>query len=176
MFTIIDKKYDPYKLTAIKRKGLSVPMRKLLELEVFENKSLLDFGCGEGEDLEILRCTYGIDIEGYDKYNMMFNNEMWLNGVYDGVTCNYVLNVIPDLKEHKKVIEKLRRLGKEVYISVRTDDRAIKDNWEYIKECKCWKTSMGSYQRFYTDEMVKELIGDVEYIINNKSLKLFKLL
>ena len=152
-------------------------MRKLLELDALKDRSVLEFGCGFGQDLEILRYTYGIDIEGYDKYNMMFDNEMWLNGTYDVVTCNYVLNVIYDLKEHKEVIDKLRKLGREVYISVRTDARAIKENWEYIEEYKCWKTPRGSYQRFYTDDsgLVDELIGSVEYIINNKSLKLFKL-
>ncbi|MGL5328404.1 MAG: methyltransferase domain-containing protein [Peptostreptococcaceae bacterium] len=170
------KDYDPYKLTAISRKDLSVPMRKLLSLGILDDKYIIDFGCGIGQDVEWLRCNYQIEIEGYDKYNLEFKNEGSLKRKYNVVTCNYVLNVIPELEIHKEVLELLRTLADEVYISVRADKKAIKDTWIYIDEFKCWKTPRGSYQRFYDRELVSELIGDCEYIIDNSSLKLIKLI
>ena len=62
-----------------------------------------------------------------------------------------------------------------IYISVRSDTRAIKSNWKYIEEHDYWLTPKNTYQRFYTEEMVNKYFGQVEYIINNGSLKLFKL-
>ena len=43
------------------------------------------------------------------------------------VTCNYVLNVIEDPQERLEVIEKMKALGDEVYITVRADMKCIKD-------------------------------------------------
>ena len=79
------------------------------------------------------------------------------------------------MKEHKELLNKIKSLGNNIYISVRSDKKAIKDTWEYIKENDCWRTPKNTYQRFYTEEMINTYFGEVEYIINNSNLKLFKL-
>lgn len=146
--------YNPYKLTALKRKKLSLPMEYLLSKGLIRGK-VLDYGCGNGQDVDRLK-TLGYDIMGYDKYNKLFNNDgLLLDDYYDTITCIYVLNVIPDLEQHQELLNILTRLGKDVYIAIRSDKKSIKENWVYINEYECYKTSKGSYQRFYDIDMVK---------------------
>lgn len=166
------KDYDPYIKTALIRKSLSVPMRELMNLGLFNGKCI-DMGCGNGNDVEFLNYL-GVDIVGYDKYNLKFKNDELLSNTYDTLTCNYVFNVISK-QEHKELLEQIKRLSDNIYISVRSDFKAIKDTWKYIEEYDCWLTPKGSYQRFYTEETVKEYFGEVEYLISNNSLRLFKL-
>ena len=168
------REYNPF-TTALTRTNLSVPMRELMNLCLFDlDSKCIDIGCGKGQDVEFLKCL-GIDIVGYDKYNPNFRNDKLLNSTYDIVTCNYVFNVIYDLQEHKELLNKIKRIGSNIYIGVRSDTRAIKKDWKYIKEQDCWRTGRNTYQRFYTEEMINTYFGQVEYIINNGSLKLFKL-
>ena len=168
------REYNPF-TTALTRTNLSVPMRELMNLCLFDlDSKCIDIGCGKGQDVEFLKCL-GIDIVGYDKYNPNFRNDKLLNSTYDIVTCNYVFNVIYDLQEHKELLNKIKRIGSNIYIGVRSDTRAIKKDWIYIKEQDCWRTGRNTYQRFYTEEIINTYFGQVEYIINNGSLKLFKL-
>ena len=166
--------YNPYKKTAMTRRSLSVPMRELMNLRLL-NLNILDFGCGHGFDVNFLSYL-GVDIVGYDKYNPEYKDESLLDKKYNVVVANYVLNVIPNLVEHQQVIDKLRVLGDNIYIAVRSDVKAIKKDWIHIKEYDCYKTSKNSYQRFYTShEIIQKYFGEVEYLIDNNSTKLFKL-
>lgn len=165
--------YDPFLKTALTRKNLSVPMRELMNLGLLYG-NILDFGCGKGFDVNFLSYL-GLDIVGYDKYNEEYKDESLLDKKYYIVCCNYVFNVIPNLEEHKQVLDKLRSLADNVFISVRSDFKAIKESWEYIKEYDCYKTPKGSYQRFYDEDMIHKYFNEVEYILDNNSVKLFKL-
>ena len=169
------REYNPF-ITALTRTSLSVPMRELMNLCLFDlDSKCIDIGCGKGQDVEFLKYL-GIDIIGYDRYNPNFKDDKLLESTYETVTCNYVFNVIYDLQEHKELLNKIKSLGNNIYISVRSDKKAIRDTWEYIKENDCWRTPKNTYQRFYTKEMINTYFGDVEYIISNSSLKLFKLI
>lgn len=165
--------YNPFK-TAISRNCLSVPMRELVNLNVFNlTDKCIDIGCGKGQDVTFLRYL-GVNIVGYDKYNPKFKDDKLLDYSYDLITCNYVFNVI-DLDEHKDLLNKIKLLSDNIFICVRSDSRAIKNNWKYILEHDYWLTPKRTYQRFYTEEIVDKYFGQVEYIVNNRSLKLFKL-
>ena len=169
------KEYNPF-TTALTRTNLSVPMRELINLCIFDlDSKCIDIGCGKGQDVAFLKYL-GIDMVGYDRYNERFKDDKLLESTYDIVTCNYVFNVIYDLQEHKELLNNIKLLGNNIYISIRSDKKAIKDTWEYIKENDCWRTPKNTYQRFYTEEMINTYFGDVEYIISNSSLKLFKLI
>ena len=161
--------YNPFLKTAIVRKGVSKPMKILKDKELLKGK-ILDFACGHGEDVSIL-AGFGFDIIGYDKFNDTYRNDKLLNNKYGVVTCNYCFNVMPDLEEHRQVLELLKSLSDNVYISVRSDLKAIKPNWIYNKDQLGYWTTTGSFQRFYDDEMVNELFGEIEYINNNASFK-----
>ena len=147
------KEYNPFR-TAINRSSLSLPMSVLLNNRMLFGKCL-DYGCGRGTDVKFCK-ELGINIEGYDKYNEAFN--------------------IPNLlKEHKELLGRLRELGDNIYVAVRSDIKAIRDSWEYIKDYDCYKTSTNTYQRFYNEEMIKEYFGEGKFLLNNNNLKLFHL-
>ena len=54
--------------TAISRQKMSRPMKKMYENGKFDNKRVLDFGCGKGFDVEYLKNEGKIDIVGYEPY------------------------------------------------------------------------------------------------------------
>lgn len=165
--------YDPFK-TAIKRGGLSRPMKELLKRDLIKG-DILNYGCGYAEDNKWLWEDYNLQSWAYDKYNLQYKDDFLLDEKYDTVVCFYVLNVISDLKEHDEVVQLLRRLGKNVYIAVRSDVKAIKPSWKYDEVGLGYWTSTGTYQRFYDKKMVEDLVGKVEYIVSNSEMKLFKL-
>lgn len=170
------KEYNPYIKTALTRTNLSVPTRVLLNKEYLSlGETILDYGCGNAYDVLELQ-KQGYNIFGYDKYNPRYYIPQLLNNRYDKIICNYVFNVIPSLEEHKQVLELLKRLSDNIFISVRSDIKSIKPSWEYIEEYKSYKTPKVSYQRFYDGKLINELFGEVEYIHNGNDYKLFKLI
>lgn len=166
--------YNPFEKTALRRKELSKPMRELFKRNLLTGK-IIDFACGHGFDVQKLS-ELGLDIVGYDKYNAEFKDGELLQHRYDVVTCNYMFNVIPDLEEHSKTLELLRSLSDNVYIAVRTDTKAIKDTWKWDMKSMGYWTPRGSFQRFYDDYgLMDDVFGELEYIIDDASMKLFKL-
>ena len=167
--------YNPYLKTALTKKSLSVPMRELMNLSLLYGK-ILDFGCGNAFDVNFLSYL-GLDIVGYDKYNLEYKDESLLDKRYDVVYCGYVLNVIRGIEEHQQVINKLRLLGDKVYVAIRNDRKAIKqDTWKYIEEHDCYETPKHSFQRYYTEESIHKYFGNVEIIKSTSSFILLKLI
>lgn len=117
-------------LTAISRKSLSQPMKYLLrEGKIFDDA--LDYGCGRGFDADALAMA------SYDPYHRP-DEDVLVPNRYKTITCNYVLNVIPDEKERNEVLNKIRDMltGEGVaYISVRNDTKSL-NGW----------TSKGTWQ------------------------------
>lgn len=135
---------------------------------------ILNYGCGKNEDTYILK-EKGYDIAGYDKYNPEFNDYNLLEKRYDVVVVNYVFNTIVSPREHKEVLTLLKNIGKEIYISVRSDTKAINhEKWTYLGLYEGWLTSANTFQRFYDGEMIYRYFGQVQYISDNSSFKLFK--
>lgn len=167
------KTYNSFKTTALVRgSSMSVPVRTLVKKGILaEGKSILDFGCGHGESKAQLP---NLNIALYDKFNDQFADVAALNNEYDIVICNYVFNVIPTLDEHAETLNNLRKLGKEVYISVRADVKAVSEKWVFDPANETYFTGR-STQRLYDEDMVARLFGEVEYIVSNQSLKLFRI-
>jgi diadenosine tetraphosphate (Ap4A) HIT family hydrolase len=104
-------------LTAKERDSISFPARHLLKNNLLKGK-VLDFGCGLGSDVNILK-EIGVDVVGYDKfYFPQLPNEK-----FDTIICLYVLNVL--LKEEQtEVLLKVSQLlnpGGIAYFAVRRD-------------------------------------------------------
>lgn len=168
--------YNPFR-TAIKRRELSKPMTILLTKELLHGK-ILDFGCGHGIDVKLLSSPpLNYNIRGYDAYSPEYKNNIHLlEERYDIITCHYMFNVIPDLETHRKVLDTLRSMCKVAYIAVRTDTKAIKENWKWDSKAQGYWNTTGTFQRFYDDYgLMDELFGEVEYIVDNNSMKLFKI-
>lgn len=106
-------------LTAKDRKYLSFPAKFLLEKKYLEGE-VLDFGCGLGNDVELLK-KKGINIIGYDKYFFPKYPEK----KFDTITCIYVLNVLMQEEQTNVLIEVshlLKPTGK-AFFAVRRDLR-----------------------------------------------------
>lgn len=111
-------KSNPYNhLTAKERDMLSFPAKLLFNKNLLVG-DVLDFGCGFGKDVELLKAK-GISITGYDKhYFPEYPQEK-----FDTIICFYVLNVLLP-EEQANVLMELSQLVKptgKVYIAVRRD-------------------------------------------------------
>ena len=104
-------------LTAKERDSISFPTRHLLKNNLLKGK-VLDFGCGLGSDVNILK-EKGVDVVGYDKfYFPQLPNEK-----FDTIICLYVLNVLQK-EEQTEVLLKVSQLlnsGGIAYFAVRRD-------------------------------------------------------
>jgi len=103
--------------TAIVRKNPSVPMRWLDQKGLLVGR-MLDYGCGRGKDA----CTYGMAT--YDPHYQ----PVMPAGLFDTITCNYVLNVIESHEERKLVLLRMwfrLQTGGRAYITVRNDRKAL---------------------------------------------------
>ncbi len=111
-------KKNPYShLTAIERTSLSFPARILKERKKLKG-SILDFGCGIGKDVEVLK-DQNFDIVGYDPhYFPEFPEEN-----FDTIICFYVLNVLLP-EQQAEVLMNVSHLLKpdgKAYFAVRRD-------------------------------------------------------
>jgi len=104
-------------LTAKEREKLSFPAKLLLNKKVL-NGEVLDFGCGFGKDVEILK-TKEINIVGYDKHYF----PKYPTTKFDTIICFYVLNVLMP-EEQASVLLEISQLLKptgKAYFAVRRD-------------------------------------------------------
>jgi diadenosine tetraphosphate (Ap4A) HIT family hydrolase len=104
-------------LTAIERVYLSAPAQFLLDKKLLQGK-ILDFGCGFGNDVKLLR-QKGFDITGYDPYYF----PQYPQGKFDTIICFYVLNVLFPQEQANVLMEvsHLLKLGGKAYYAVRRD-------------------------------------------------------
>jgi len=104
-------------LTAKERENLSFPAKILFNQNLLVG-DVLDFGCGFGNDVKLLK-SKGIKIEGYDKHYF----PEYPTKKFDTIICFYVLNVLlPEVQA--TVLMELSQLIKptgKVYIAVRRD-------------------------------------------------------
>jgi ATP adenylyltransferase len=106
-------------LTAKERTELSFPAR-LLKRKGLLNGEVLDFGCGLGKDVEILR-QQDMNITGYDKHYF----PRYPTQRFDTIICLYVLNVLMP-EEQATVLMEISRLLKPsgtAFFAVRRDLR-----------------------------------------------------
>jgi len=104
-------------LTAKEREFLSFPAKQLLQKKLLVGE-VLDFGCGFGKDVELLR-QRGISVTGYDKHYF----PQYPSQKFDTIICFYVLNVL--LPEEQALVlmevsQLLKPYGK-AYFAVRRD-------------------------------------------------------
>ena len=104
-------------LTAKKRESMSFPARLLFNKNLLIG-DVLDFGCGFGKDVELLKAK-GVNITGYDKHYV----PKYPQKKFDTIICFYLLNVLLP-EEQATVLMELSQLVKptgKVFIAVRRD-------------------------------------------------------
>jgi diadenosine tetraphosphate (Ap4A) HIT family hydrolase len=104
-------------LTAKDRIYLSFPAQLLLEKNLLKGK-VLDFGCGLGNDVQLLQ-KKGLDIVGYDPYYL----PQYPTEKFDTIICFYVLNVLFPEEQANVLMEvsHLLKPGGTAYYAVRRD-------------------------------------------------------
>lgn len=136
--------------TAISRKTMSVPMRRLRKDGLLKGE-ILDYGCGRGKDVETLK-REGFTAHGYDPTWAPNDNYKYL---HDTVTCNYVLNVVNETTQRDiltKIGYALRDEG-TAYITVRRDigntktQRHVELPYEVVYETSSYVTYKASRLR-----------------------------
>ena len=146
--------------TAISRQSMSRPMVKLQKQGYFDNKRVLDYGCGKGFDVEQLK-SLGFDITGYEP----FASDKYLqvpSGRFDIITNNYVLNVIENVEERHNLIKTMKEMSDFVVITVRADKKSIKSTWKKFNDG--YLTPKNTFQKIYDEKSLKEEFGDVEIL------------
>jgi DNA phosphorothioation-associated putative methyltransferase len=101
------------RLTAIARAALSVPARQALaDRQLVPGRTVLDFGCGRGDDIRALE-RLDCQITGWDPY---YRPDSPLEPA-DVVLLTYVLNVIEDPAERRQTLERAWGLANTVLIA-----------------------------------------------------------
>lgn len=103
--------------TAIVRKKPSAPMVRLKAAGRLVGK-MLDYGSGRGFDAK----HFGMD--SYDPYY----SPIMPDGLFDTITCNYVLNVVESITERVAIMRDIRsrlNCNGRAYITVRNDKKAL---------------------------------------------------
>ncbi|MCF8309187.1 MAG: HIT domain-containing protein [Bacteroidales bacterium] len=124
-------------LTAKERKKLSFPVRWLYQNGYLKG-AILDYGCGFGNDADILMKNGVPKIDKYDKYYFPDLPEK----KYDTIICSYVLNVLerPEQTQVLMEISELLKQNGKAYFAVRRDVkyegyRMHKIHKEYTYQC-----------------------------------------
>ncbi len=117
------------------------------------NISFFDYGCGLGEDVQLLKAG-GIRAEGWDPY--------YLPGARveaaDCVNLGYVLNVIEDPAERERTLRSAYGLARRVLVvSVRVD-QSLSSGTDFSDGLV---TNSGSFQRIYTQSEFRRYLETV---------------
>lgn len=140
----------PRYLTAISRRALSVPMR-LLRRAGLARGTILDFGCGKGDDVAALRRA-GLDARGYDPHFAPADDL----APADTVNVGYVLNVIEDPAERLRVLRRAWALTRHhLGVGVRVDAIQGRKSGDGVI------TSSGTFQKSYSTKELRALVRGV---------------
>jgi DNA phosphorothioation-associated putative methyltransferase len=146
----IDPRADSAR-TALHRKALSRPARIALQNVIYRSiDTVLDYGCGYGDDVRLLR-EKAVEVVGFDPtYAPVVPKPA------DVVLCSYVLNTLSDSFEREAVLAKAFALTKRALIvAVRTDRATFKGKEAYRDG---WLTKAGTFQRPYRAQEFREFV------------------
>src|SRR5207245_2151114 len=130
--------------TAIHRGSLSRPMQCVLRDGLLEGAALVfDYGCGHGEDVELLR-SQGIACQGWDP---MFCPERPQLPA-DVVNLGYVLNVIEDPDERTATLQRAWQLARRLLV-VAAQVLVAKRGGTQVEWGDGVLTHRGTFQKFY---------------------------
>lgn len=142
--------------TAIKRYGFSRPIRTILEYGLLnQGQSLLDYGCGKGDDVKQLKAL-GHNAYGWDPIHPSDGSKM----LADIVNLGFVLNVIEDPIERTAVLREAYELSRKLLVistliatsSTQMMGRPYKDGI---------LTSRSTFQKYFQQDELDRYIEDV---------------
>jgi DNA phosphorothioation-associated putative methyltransferase len=140
--------------TAIIRGDLSQPMQLMLRLGmVTSERSIFDYGCGQGEDVAALM-SQGYQAFGWDPHHAREGQRTSANVVNLG----FVLNVIEDPWERTETLKAAWGFARDalcvsVMVPGRVDTRSQKPHRDgYL-------TSRGTFQKYFGQQELRELVS-----------------
>ena len=136
-------------LTAIEREYLSFPSKYLLKNNLLQGE-ILDFGCGYGKDVQVLKQKQ-FKIQGYDPYYA----PEYPQKKYDTIVCIYVLNVLfPEVQEEVVMaISQLLKTTGRAYFAVRRDLKKEGFRQHYVHQKPTYQCTVKlPFQSIYLDE------------------------
>ena len=150
--------------TALSRDRLSLPLFLLSKHGYLDGKfTVLDFGCGRGDDLRELE-AHGIDCIGWDP-NFLPETEL---ENCDLVNLGYVINVIEDKDERDQTLRKAWSFtGKLLLVSAMLGNESVFEKYQPYKDGVLTKHQ--TFQKYYFQN---ELKAYIESILNEEALAL----
>lgn len=144
--------------TALHRTALSRPVSCAIEDGLIEDgKSVLDYGCGRGGDVERLR-DQGFRAVGFDPVFFPDSSPQ----PADVVNLGYVVNVIEDEAERARVLKEAWALARSVLVvaaRLKGEQRGLASGTQ--AQGDGIQTSAGTFQRFYAQEEFRDWVGVV---------------
>jgi len=125
-------------LTAKERNKISFPMNWLKRSPLLKGE-ILDFGCGHGTDVLLLKSD-NYNIIGYDKYYQ----DKLPNKKFDIITCIYVLNVLEPIEQTDVImtISELLKPNGKAFFAVRRDIKYEGFRKHYIHKKQTFQTNV----------------------------------
>lgn len=156
------RKFHPEK-TAMARRGPSPVARMLVDV-IGKDKieSVLDYGCGRGEDFSFFR-SLGIKCDGYDPHEA-FGYSIKPKGKYSIVLLTFVLNVLSDPWQRPSVIKEAASYlssGGFLVITTRSpaeiSEQASSKDWNVFNDGYWSHETRGTFQRGISREEIIRL-------------------
>lgn len=139
--------------TAIRRPSYSLPIKCLLrDALVHAETSVFDFGCGLGQDIELLRGS-GIRCDGWDPAFRPDGEKT----VADVVNLGYVINVIEDARERATAVRSAWNLSSKLLVVAAQIEFAAPDK-DQTRFADGVITSRGTFQKYYTQTELREYL------------------
>jgi DNA phosphorothioation-associated putative methyltransferase len=139
--------------TAIRRPSYSLPISCLLrDGLVHTETSVFDYGCGHGQDIELLRGA-GIDGDGWDPAHRADGQKR----PADVVNLGYVINVIEDPRDRAAAVRAAWELSLKLLVVAAQIEFAAPDK-EQPRFADGVLTSRGTFQKYYTQTELREYL------------------
>jgi len=136
--------------TAIRRRDLSLPLKCALRDEVIGSEhSVFDYGCGRGQDVDLLRAA-GITCEGWDP--AYYPDRPRLSA--DVVNLGYVINVIESPEERLSTLRDAWHLCRRLLIVSAQVTVSGRGNTQ-VEFGDGVVTSRGTFQKYFTQDELK---------------------
>lgn len=151
----MNKKIDRHR-TAIDRYSLSAPMQSLYRHNYLSgNFSLLDYGCGKGDDVRILK-QHNVEIAGWDP--VFFPDET--KDSCDIVNLGFVINVIEDQKERQKTLHNAFAIARKLLVvAVMLGGESIISRFKKLGDGVI--TSRNTFQKYYSQQEIRNYVESV---------------
>jgi len=140
--------------TAMSRKAPSVVAKYVMK-KYNPRSRLLDYGCGKGFDLSCY-VKHGFDASGYDPHFLPIRPD----GVFDVITCSYVLNVLEPTARDSVLsdIFRLLRPGGKALFTLRGDVEASRSP-SWVPKLDGYVLPSGAFQADISRDLICRLLS-----------------